>query len=131
VDNGLRIDFKDMARVVGETWRTLTAREKAPYEADARKESAHYEQERKKYEEKHKVWADLHHKAKASGQSLSSHAHHQFDSWRFCQAAKVCTCIHNCQTAVRADCIKLNVTAVMSLYPAECDSCHEPVSSSM
>ncbi|DBA81836.1 TPA: hypothetical protein ACH3X1_007555 [Trebouxia sp. C0004] len=67
VDNGLRIDFKDMARVVGETWRTLTAREKAPYEADARKESAQYEQERKKYEEKHKVWADLHHKAKASG----------------------------------------------------------------
>ncbi|DBA76675.1 TPA: hypothetical protein ACH3X2_008711 [Trebouxia sp. C0005] len=67
VDNGLRIDFKDMARVVGETWRTLTAREKAPYEADARKESAQYEQERRKYEEKHKVWADLHHKAKASG----------------------------------------------------------------
>jgi len=81
VDNGLRIDFKDMARVVGETWRTLTAREKAPYEADARKESAQYEQDRKKYEEKHKVWADLHHKAKASGQSSSSHAHHPFDSW--------------------------------------------------
>ena len=81
MDNGLRIDFKDMARVVGETWRTLTAREKAPYEADARKESAHYEQERKKYEEKHKVWTDLHHKAKASGQSLSSHAHHSCDSW--------------------------------------------------
>ena len=63
----MRIDFKDMARVVGETWRTLTAREKAPYEADARKESAQYEQDRRKYEEKHKVWADLHHKAKASG----------------------------------------------------------------
>ena len=80
MDNGLRIDFKDMARVVGETWRTLTAREKAPYEADARKESAQYEQERRKYEEKHKVWADLHHKAKASGWSLSSHAHHPCDS---------------------------------------------------
>ena len=63
----MRIDFKDMARVVGETWRTLTAREKAPYEADARKESAQYEQDRRKYEEKHKVWADLHHKSKASG----------------------------------------------------------------
>lgn len=80
MDNGLRIDFKDMARVVGETWRTLTAREKAPYEADARKESAQYEQERRKYEEKHKVWADLHHKAKASGRSLRCHAHHPCDS---------------------------------------------------
>ena len=73
MDNGLRIDFKDMARVVGETWRTLTSKEKAPYEADARKEMAQFEQDRKKYEEKHKVWADLHHKAKASGQPLFRH----------------------------------------------------------
>ena len=68
MDNGLRIDFKDMARVVGETWRTLTSKERAPYESDARREMAQYEQERKKYEEKHKFWADLHHKAKTSGQ---------------------------------------------------------------
>lgn len=116
MDNGLRIDFKDMARVVGETWRTLTAREKAPYEADARKESAQYEQERRKYEEKHKVWADLHHKAKASGRSLSSQAHRSRDSWNSVRAANVCICILNCQTAMCADCIKLNVTAVMSLW---------------
>ena len=68
MDNGLRIDFKDMARVVGETWRTLTSKEKAPYEVEARGEMAQYEREKKKYEEKHKIWADLHHKAKASGQ---------------------------------------------------------------
>ncbi len=27
----------------------------------------------------------------------------------------MCICIHNCQTAICADCIKLNVPAVMSL----------------
>ena len=50
MDNGFRIDFKDMARVVGETWRTLTSKERAPYEVEARGEMAQYEREIKKYE---------------------------------------------------------------------------------
>ena len=68
MDNGTRLDFKDMSKVVGETWRTLTLKERAPYEKEARIETIQYEEERRIFEKKHKVWADLQHKAKASGQ---------------------------------------------------------------
>lgn len=68
VDNGMRIDFKDMSKIVGETWRTLTSKERAPYEKQAKAETLQYEEERKVFEKKHKIWADLQHKAKASGQ---------------------------------------------------------------
>ena len=66
----MRIDFKDMSRIVGETWRTLTSKERSPYEKQARSETLQYEEERKIFEKKHKIWADLQHKAKASGQTL-------------------------------------------------------------
>ena len=68
MDNGTRLDFKDMSKVVGETWRTLTSKERAPYEKEARIETIQYEEERRIFEKKHKIWADLQHKAKASGQ---------------------------------------------------------------
>ena len=42
----MRIDFKDMARVVGETWRQLTPKERAPYEALARQETVCYEKDK-------------------------------------------------------------------------------------
>ena len=64
----MRIDFKDMSKIVGETWRTLTSKERAPYEKQARAETLQYEEERRIFEKKHKIWADLQHKAKASGQ---------------------------------------------------------------
>lgn len=65
----MRIDFKDMSRIVGETWRTLTSKERSPYEKQARSETLQYEEDRKVFEQKHKIWADLQHKAKASGQT--------------------------------------------------------------
>ena len=68
LDNGTRIDFKDMSKIVGETWRNLTSKERAPYEKQAKAETLQYEEERKIFEKKHKIWADLQHKAKASGQ---------------------------------------------------------------
>lgn len=57
-----------MSKIVGETWRTLTSKERSPYEKQARSETLQYEEERRIFEKKHKVWADLQHKAKASGQ---------------------------------------------------------------
>ena len=68
VDNGLRIEFKDMSKIVGETWRTLTSKERSPYEKQARSEMLQYEEDKKVFEKKHKIWADLQRKAKASGQ---------------------------------------------------------------
>ena len=91
MDNGLRIDFKDMARVVGETWRTLTSKERAPYEVDARREMAQYEQDRKKYEEKHKIWADLHHKTKTSGQLERQPLKHLL--WLMCCCVANVSCV--------------------------------------
>ena len=69
MDNGLRIDFKDMSKIVGETWRTLTSKERSPYEKQARSEALQYEEDKKVFEKKHKIWADLQNKAKASGQT--------------------------------------------------------------
>lgn len=69
----MRIDFKDMSKIVGETWRTLTSKERAPYEKQARAETLQYEEERKIFEKKHRIWADLQHKAKASGQLRHAH----------------------------------------------------------
>ena len=67
MDNGLRIDFKDMSKIVGETWRTLTSKERSPYDKQARSEALQYEDDKKVFEKKHKIWADLQNKAKASG----------------------------------------------------------------
>lgn len=67
MDNGMRIDSKDMSKLVSETWRTLTSKERSPYEKRARSETLQYEEERRVFEKKHKIWADLQHKAKASG----------------------------------------------------------------
>lgn len=70
MDNGMRIDFKDMARVVGETWRTLTPKERAPYEGLARQETVCYEKEKRVHEEKQRHYTSLYHKAAAAGMPL-------------------------------------------------------------
>ena len=48
--------------------RTLTSKERAPYEKQAKADTLQYEEERKVFEKKHKIWADLQQKAKASGE---------------------------------------------------------------
>ena len=63
----MRIDFKDMARVVGETWRQLTPKERAPYEALARQETVCYEKEKRVHEDKHRHYTSLYHQATAAG----------------------------------------------------------------
>lgn len=68
----MRIEFKDMARVVGETWRTLTPKERSPYETVARQESMCYEKEKRVHEEKHRHYTSLYHKAAAAGRQPTS-----------------------------------------------------------
>lgn len=78
MDHNMRIEFKDMARVVGETWRTLTPKERAPYETLARQETVCYEKEKRVHEEKHRHYTSLYHRAAAAGSPPA------------CQAAFVC-----------------------------------------
>ena len=66
-DRTLKIDFNDLSRVVGETWRSLTYDEKGPYEAASQQEAQLYAQEKQLYDELRRRYAELHAAATASG----------------------------------------------------------------
>ncbi|KAK9830484.1 hypothetical protein WJX72_011976 [[Myrmecia] bisecta] len=62
-----RIEFKDMARVIGETWRTLTPEDRGPYEVIAQQEVARYVREKRVYDELQRRYSELHYAAQQAG----------------------------------------------------------------
>ena len=64
------IGYKDMARVVGETWRALTPMERAPYEKLAQKEAQRYERDKRVYGELHQHFVLLQGSAKRAGAAI-------------------------------------------------------------
>ena len=60
--------FHDMARVVGDTWRTLTLEEREPYEMVAAQEMQRYAREKRAYEDLQRKYAELRYAAEQDGE---------------------------------------------------------------
>lgn len=65
-----RIEFRDLARVVGETWRALQPFEKAPYEAVAQREAARYAEDKAVADDLQRAYVALHQAAQKAGGRL-------------------------------------------------------------
>ena len=65
------IGYRDMARVVGETWRALTPMERAPYEKLAHQEAQRYSRDKRMYLELHTHYLGLQTAAKRAGKACA------------------------------------------------------------
>lgn len=65
------ISVEEMARVVGETWKSLSPAEKQPYEAVAQAEMAAFLQNKRAFEVLHRQYSALHYAAQEAGVCLS------------------------------------------------------------
>jgi hypothetical protein len=61
------ISVEEMARVVGETWKSLSPAEKQPYETVAQAEMAAFLQNKRAFEVLHRQYSALHYAAQEAG----------------------------------------------------------------
>jgi hypothetical protein len=62
-----RIGIEEMSRVVGETWKSLSAAEKQPYEQVAQQEMGTFLQSKRVFEGLHRQYSQLHYAAQEAG----------------------------------------------------------------
>lgn len=69
-----RIEFKELNKMVGETWRRLTPIEKLPFEEAAQQEYSRFQVEKRRFEDLEIKYAALHRQAQREGKHPSSKA---------------------------------------------------------
>lgn len=80
-----RIGLEEMAKVVGETWKSLSVAEKQPYEEVAKSDMATFLQNKRIFEGLHRQYSQLHYAAQEAGET-SRCAFHE-DPYNYCLKA--------------------------------------------